>query len=454
MIYLAIFFFIAICALRNYHKTILIYAPLRMFFHPGICLRYASPAIQLDFACCALFLILSIFYEKKRISSCLIIAYFFMLFSYVAAVFMSTYSISQAIPPMIGRIAWLLFSYLFFINLDTLKDVKCFHIVFIVCMGIMVGYGLLEYVIQENPIIGYQKAMSPNGMEGMVYGDGHERLGSIRCQSLSAISISYGAYCILWICFAIIYSKYYEQLFTPSIVYPFIVLCLVGAFSSGSKSPFILLLSFLGLYVIIAKGHKLFKTVILSISFFILAFFSAFLVDFYLMIVDSSQSSTAGSDIPMRLMQVAAVGDLMNNHSWLFGLGARGVMKAQILNPAVLGAESIWLQLALEQGILGCAAYLVMIVSLAIYGKNNLDNIQFRILIIFIISWVLLNTVTSLPGIDLSFFLCLCFVFIKQNCFVKRKKIFLFIIIKSSLNYIRFYQLENNKKENAAVNKA
>ena len=303
-------------------------------------------------------------------------------------------------------------------------------------MAIMVGYGMLEYVIQENPIIDYQKAMSPNGMEGMVFGDGHERLGSIRCQSLSAISISYGAYCILWICFAIIYSKYYERLITPTIMYSFIVLCIIGAFSSGSKSPFILLISFLGLYVIMAKGHKLFKTVIISSVFIIVVVFSAFLEDFYMMIVDSSQSSTAGSDIPMRLMQVAAVGDLLDKHSWLFGLGARGVMKAQILNPAVLGAESVWLQLGLEQGLLGCVAYIVMMVSLALYGRMNMSDNQFRILIVFIISWVLLNTVTSLPGIDLSFFLCLCFVFIKESHLAKRKQLFVFLIVKSSFNRI------------------
>lgn len=436
MFYLLIFILVIISALYDYHKTILIYAPLRMFFHPGVCLRYDSPAIQLDFACCAFFLFLSLFYEKKRIPICLIIAYVFMLFCYVAAVFMSTYSVSQAIPPMIGRITWLLFSYLFLTNLNTLKDIKYFHLTFIVCMAIMVGYGMLEYVIQENPIIDYQKAMSPNGMEGMVFGDGHERLGSIRCQSLSAISISYGAYCILWICFAIIYSKYYERLITPTIMYSFIVLCIIGAFSSGSKSPFILLISFLGLYVIMAKGHKLFKTVIISSVFIIVVVFSAFLEDFYMMIVDSSQSSTAGSDIPMRLMQVAAVGDLLDKHSWLFGLGARGVMKAQILNPAVLGAESVWLQLGLEQGLLGCVAYIVMMVSLALYGRMNMSDNQFRILIVFIISWVLLNTVTSLPGIDLSFFLCLCFVFIKESHLAKRKQLFVFLIVKSSFNRI------------------
>ena len=413
--YLILFVAFCLFALIDFHKAILLYAPLRMFFHPGVCLRYESPAIMLDFACCSVLLALYVFHRKKRMPNHLILAYLLMLFCYVGAIFASTYPVMQAVPPMIGRIAWLLYGYLFFANLNAMKDIRFFHIAYFLCMVLMVGYGMFEYIIQENPVIDYQKAMSPTGMEGMVFGDGHERLGSIRCQSLSAISISYGAFCIIWICFAIIYSQFYKKIFSAPILYGFMCMCVIGAFSSGSKSPFILLLSFLGLYVFMARGNRKLKTFIITSAVVVAIVFGAFLEDFYMMIVDSSQSSTAGSDIPMRLMQMAAVGDLLDKHSWLFGLGAKGVMKAQLLNPAVLGAESVWLQLALEQGLMGCLAYIVMMISISRYGKSYMNTAKYRIFIIFIISWVLLNTVTSLPGIDLSFFMCLCFVMVAEE---------------------------------------
>ena len=410
-IFLGIFFF----ALIDYHRTVLAYASLRMFFHPGVCLRYDSPAIQLDFACCVLFFVLYFFRKNKHFPKQLKFAYGILLVSYIAAMLASTYPLTQAIPPMIGRIVLLAFSFIFLSNLSVISDIRFFHTIFFISISIMLGYGMFEYIIQENPVIDYQKAMAPNGMEGMVYGDGGERLGSIRCQSLSAISISYGSYCIIWLCYALINYGYYARYYRKSILFCLMLLSIIGAFSSGSKSPFIMLLSFIGLYLLIAKGHKLQKLFIVSFIVVLFAIAGAFLFDFYLMIVDSSQSSTLGSDIPMRLMQFAATGNLLDSHNWLFGLGARGVMEAQLLNPAVLGAESVWLQLVLEQGLLGCLAYIIMIYSILQYGKGNMNPERFAMLKIFVISWILLNTVTSLPGIDLSFFICLCFAYIVKD---------------------------------------
>lgn len=415
LIYYIAFLVLLVLSLINYHRTILAYASIRMFFHPGICLRYDSPAIQLDFACCVLFLCLYFFHKKGTFPKQLQIAYFVLLCSYIVSVLSSTYSFSQAAPPMIGKITLLLYSYLFFVNLKDLKDIRFFHIVFFLCMALMIGYGMFEYIIQENPVFNYQKDISPTGMEGMVYNDGNERLGSIRCQSFSAISISYGTYCIMWMCFVLIHYRYYKKLMNYPVVVLIAIFCIVGAFSSGSKSPFIFLLSYLCFYVLMAKGNKRFKILIISFTLTVGVIGSTFLYDFYLMIVDSSRSSTAGSDIPMRLMQMDAVGKLLDSHSWLCGLGARGVMKAQLLNSSVLGAESIWLQLVLEQGLLGCFAYIYMIYSIIKYSKKNISRDRFALLYVFIISWVLINTVTSLPGIDLSFFLCLSYVYILKE---------------------------------------
>ena len=412
-----LFIFVIICLLAffDYHRTVLAYASIRMFFHPGVCLKYDSPAIQLDFACCVLFFVLYFFHKKVHVPKQLKLAYSVLLLSYIAAIFASTFPLTQAIPPMMGRITLLTFSFIFLSNLDNIRDIRLFHNFLFISISIMIGYGMFEYVIQENPVIDYQKSMAPNGMEGMVYGDGHERLGSIRCQSLSAISISYGSYCIIWLCYALMHYSYYVRTYKQQTILVLTILCVIGAYSSGSKSPFIMLLSYIGLYLIMAKGHKLLKFLILSIIFIVFIVGGPFIYDFYMMIVDSSQSSTAGSDIPMRLMQFAATGNLLDSHSWLFGLGARGVMKAQLLNPAVLGAESIWLQIVLEQGLLGCLAYIIMMYSILRYGKKYMKRDRLIILRIYVISWIFLNTVTSLPGIDLSFFLCLCYAYIAKE---------------------------------------
>ncbi len=120
-IFLGIFFL----ALIDYHRTVLAYASLRMFFHPGVCLRYDSPAIQLDFACCVLFFVLYFFRKNKHFPKQLKFAYGILLVSYIAAMLASTYPLTQAIPPMIGRIVILAFSFIFLSNLYcNIKDFR------------------------------------------------------------------------------------------------------------------------------------------------------------------------------------------------------------------------------------------------------------------------------------------------------------------------------------------
>lgn len=424
-LYSIIFLLITFFAIKDFHKTVLIYAPLRMFLHTGICLRYESPIIQVDFACCVVFFVIFLC-KKKNLSrfTGVLGAYKFLIVAYIIAIFASTYTIVQSTPYMIGRIVTLVYSLVFLSELKDTKSTNLFHVAYTIMMVVMVGFGLIEYAIQENPVMIYERTMFPEDLKNLIF-ETNIRMESIRCQSFTAISIVYGTYCALWIGMAILCEKQYKTLFKAHFVYIFMVLCAIGMFSSGSKSPFIFFISFLGLYLFMANGNKYIKIsiVVLTISCFI--FLSEYLFDFYMQIVDSSKSSTAGSDIPMRLMQVNAVGDLLDDHSWLFGLGAKGVMKAQQLNSFVLGAESIWLQIVLEQGLLGCAAYLYMMVQIYEYAKKRLGTDQSRNIKIFIISWIALNTVTSLPGLDISFFLCLCFAYIEYeyHLYLKPKQI-------------------------------
>lgn len=414
-LYLIIFLFIVFFSLKDFHRAVLIYAPLRMFLHSGICLRYESPIISLDFACCTIFFIFFL-YKKKDLSKFagILGAYIFLIIAYVIAIFTSAFTIAQSSPSMIGKIVLLVYSLIFLSELKDRSSTNLFNVAYTIMMVVMVAFGLMEYIIQENPVITYEQAMFPEDLKNLIY-QTSIRMDSIRCQSFTAISIVYGTYCALWIGMAILCQKQYKTLFNVYFVYIFVALCAIGMFSSGSKSPFIFIVTFFGLYLLVAKGNKSIKIGIVTLVISLFVFFQEFLFDFYIQIVDSSNSSTAGSDIPMRLMQVKAVEGLLDEHSWLFGLGAKGVMNAQKLNPSVLGAESIWLQIILEQGLLGCAAYLYMMTQICRYAKNILGKLKSNNIKIFILSWIALNTVTSLPGLDITFILCLCFSYIEHE---------------------------------------
>lgn len=419
-LYIVIFILIVLFTFKDYHRTVLFYAPLRMIIHPGICLRYESPILQLDFACCFLFTVFSFFSGGHNKDKVLLRLYFIFFISFVIAIFSSYFDVFQAAPSMIGKIFILYYSYLFYKELKRIGDIKFFSITYFVLMVIMIGYGLYEYVLQSNPVMDFESSMFPEELKNLIYATSI-RLESIRCQSFTNISITYGSLCVIWLSFLFLFRSVNKS-FIPLILWILLfALILFSTFTSGSKSPFIFFICFFGAYIFFSKENYFFRLVVIIISVVLLFVFNSYFYDFYLQIVDSSKSSTAGSDIPMRLMQVDAASKVLDAHSWLFGLGAKGVYQAQLLNPLVLGAESIWLQLLLEQGIIGCLAYILFFVCFILYAKRSMDTDSLLLLKIFVFSWIVLNTVSSLPGLDLSFFLCLCFVFIKANHFAKIK---------------------------------
>ena len=279
----------------------------------------------------------------------------------------------------------------------------------------MVTYGLFEYVTQKNPVIDFEKTFIPEDDNGKIYFSG-ERYGSVRCQSMMAISISYGAICVIWLCVAMSFRKIYKEIIPSSFLFPFWGLILIATFSTGSKSPFIFLVTYLVSFFFMVSGYIRIKVSLLLGVILFLFVFQSFISDFILQITDSSQTTTAGSDIPMRIMQVSAAANLLDQYGWLFGLGARGVMKANTLAAEeLLGAESIWLQLLLEYGIVGCFTYVYMLYSVNKYKKEVIGKRGYTIPLVLIISWVILNTVTSLPGIDLTLFLCIIYAAIMEK---------------------------------------
>lgn len=409
--YIVIFLLICIFALWDYHKTILIYPPLRIFLHTGVCLSYTAPIIQVDFACCVVFLMLSLIKRaRKPLSTSLRIGYTLMFISFFIAIFTSSYSFIQAVPPMFGRFVMLSYSILFFRELKDSNSVQTFYRANFVLMWLLIIYGLFEFLTNENPIMDYERDMFPDDLNGLIYSLG-DRMGHRRCQSFTAIAISYGVFCALWGVFVLMTFKEMKKTFPPSLLIVSFLFAMLGVYTSGSKSPFIFVSLFLVLYIITFRSSKL---KVYAIFAFVISFIlaSPFIYNQYLMVMDSSLVGEDGSDLPMRIMQFSAAGNLLDSNSWIFGLGAKGVMRGHELDADLLGSESIWLQVILEQGLIGVCSYIIIHICLYIHSKHQLNSNDYRTMAVFIISWIVLNSVTSLPGIDISYFFCFCYAYI------------------------------------------
>lgn len=418
-IFYIIFILIILASIKDYRKTIIFYATLRLFFHPSVCLRYESPNITLDFACCAWFLLIYLFKGKcvKMMQIPVSRAYYVICSSYVLSMFTSHYPLTTSIPYMCGIIITLLFSSIFFNEIKSVQGIKFYFKCFFWVVLIFVSFGMYEYVFQFNPLSGYYLSHLPEEfISNKLFTTDQLRYNSIRLQSFANISISYGVICALAIIVISIFYKSLSSLYKKIslIVLP---LALLGCVFSGSKTPFIALLSYGGLTLLRGNFSKRIKIVCWCVISLSILIFSAVVVDFYYSIVDSSQSSFEGSDIIMRLSQMYVSFDLLSQ-SPIWGLGARGVAYAQSLDSDVLGAESIWLQLLLEQGCIGVFAYIYILRILYKYSCRE-KNVSNRIIFSNIIfMWLAVNTVSSLPGIDLSFFICLylaCFYYMRIN---------------------------------------
>lgn len=414
MLYFVLFIIITLFAIKKYNIALLSYAGFRLFFHSGIALHYTPPLLPLDFACCCVFF--SVACVKRRIpkvEGCLKNGIGALFVSYLLAVFSSYYPFASAWPPMFGKAMGICFAILFLHELKNLHSVKVFVTSYGVTMMLFLLYGFIEFVLQSNPVIAFERTMFPEEMKNMIYLSEQIRLGSVRCQSFAAISISFGALCSFWIAFVFILWKCHTEIFRSKII--LILLCLLSVFcslSTGSKSPFIFLVSFIYVFVLMYKGMLWKKVFIMVASLLFLLIGSEYISDFIMQIADSKKSSTEGSDIPMRIKQFSAIVDALDGN-FLFGLGAKGVMRAQQIKPAVLGAESIWFQLILEQGIIGIGAYLFCLKKIIKFAKNSIAGAEYKYVKIFIISWLCINTVSSLPGIDLVNLFCIVFAIVR-----------------------------------------
>lgn len=404
-----LFIIVLFYAFYDLKKAILAYSSLRLIFHQGICLRYESPNITFDFAMCLAFWAISLM-KKPKIQTIIPNknGYCALFVSYFIAIITSHYSLTKSVPYMMGTIVTLLFSILFYQNLISWKDYrKYFNVLFIVMIAFTL-YGTYEYLTQSNPLVEYERSILPEEFyAGRIYVSGQLRLNSIRCQSLASISISFGVICALWFMYV---SAVYSSIKNRSkrmLVYITVVLGLIsGCYYSGAKTPFIYIMTYFGLFIMFGKIKLVYKLIFAFIIIFGLYSFALQIMDFYMSIVDSSKSSFEGSDIIMRLGQFQAVLKVVGENL-LWGLGARGVAYAQEINPLILGAESIWFQLYIEQGFIGIFCYVFFWISLYKMAKILEDVGNRRKLFFMIVAWLATNTVSSLPGLDTSIFVCL-----------------------------------------------
>lgn len=118
----------------------------------------------------------------------------------------------------------------------------------------------------------------------------------------------------------------------------------------------------------------------------------------------SVSSEVRGSSIEMRAIQFTTTFNIMLKSPFI-GLGVKSLDNMLGIK-GLFGAESIWMYLLIERGLFGVISYFYLILSILKIGMGNIRHFIWAMTI----AWLTLESITSTPGIEMSFFLIIIFI--------------------------------------------
>ncbi len=380
-----------------------------------VALKYSTPILTLAIA--VNFALPIIFYfkygesEKRKLNNetfffrALFVLY---LISFVLSIFFSIAPLGSVFNATIKFfVKNFIMLYLFQRCLNDNKDLKLF--VCTVCViGILIsGLGILESAIKDNPVQDFIYFSAPNaGSEsynGRVWyvppsirGALQMRFNMVRAYSFFNIHIAFGIASLLLGFFLAILVKNKCYIINKRFLWLSIVLLLSGIFAANSKTAMvgllILLLALFSIQQIFNFKIWIGVGIILIVA---LVYFPNYALN-YLALFDSSVAEEGGgSSIEMRKNQFR-VARMLFEMNPIFGNGVGSIDFIQRHNNAasgILGAESSWMQILPERGLLGAFVYIYWYVFT--FKKLRLI-VPTKIVFYFLASILIMETATGI----------------------------------------------------------
>lgn len=436
-IYLIIFLPLIIFMFFNFKKSFLIFAFFKIILNSNINLVNLPgvPLLTLELVCnlCFAFYFFSI---KKSLNKGrnfpLLNSFLLILISLFLSTIFSTVGFGSAITRTI-KIVFndLIFVYLLWSVLSTIKDIQFIIKGFLVMFLFLTIYGFVEKITGLNPINDYNISLNENGgqVTNWEYSeDGRLGMGRVRSAIIHPIGLGVCLAGLLFLFYGVIinYRRVWRLNAIKVVIVFLLGICVL--FFTNSRSPLvffgIIFLSFLNFnkkstyqylfmgMVVFSLGYSNFEIYLENIT----SLFSA----------NGSSENVGGSNIEMRINQFVSALNLLDGY-YLLGLGIKSLQDLYGNDSGILGAESIWISLAIERGFLGVLAHIVFLISVL---KMGIGRSKLPIWF-FTIGWLILTTISSTPGCGISFFLTIIIILSKLDILTKQN-----IKIKRSFNII------------------
>lgn len=402
------------------HKFILFYAPFSIVLQPWMCIRYSAPALSVSFAINFVLTIFLLLKRKKSIKNNPFYSVIALMFLGNIIGLLSSGDIGSSFPAFVQSTCSFAPLLLLYGEIRTGNDLKIVVKTFIWTAVVLLAYGFTEFITQKNPLLSYIiTQVSEDNLFGKVYfyENGPIRFGSIRCQSLMAISIAWGGLCVMFFYVVVSIKDRIKQFFSNKVFYLMALLSLVGLFSTGSRSPYVFfVIVFLPFFV---------KKISWRGKVFCLISATVMLVVGHSVVDDvinsfSSKSDVSGSSLEMRINQLSLILTAMKDN-FIFGLGNKGLSSILKMYPNVYGAESIWFHTFISAGICGVLLlvlqyYLTFRVMMKKFQRTCVTEMGF-----FLFGWITFATITTSPGLSYVYFLTLLVIIMKSDMMYAQK---------------------------------
>lgn len=422
VLYWIIFIIILFFSLKDWKKTVIMWFPVQMLFNECICLKYTSPAVSLVLA---VDMLLLAEYLIKRPSRNLNnspylfkVAFIAYLVSYGISMIFSILPFTEAAT---GTIKYFIQSFilvfLFQKALYDRNDIKLFFKTSLIVIILIIALGLYESIMKDNPILDYIYLHAPTDLIiGKMYyvppflglSDGLSmRFGMVRTFSFFGIHIAFGCACILFLYLYIYILKHNYFYLKKNRIICGALLLLLGVLLSNSKTPMVGLLFFYFAFFSLEQVLN-FKTIV-SLCIIIVAIF--FYAPNYLNNITALFDSTVaeeggGSNVAMRIRQFdVAINMFLNNPLFGNGVGSISTMMKIGNNADLLGAESSWLKILPERGMIGVIAYIILYIQIYKKWKMIMNN---RELLFFLFGLLAMETATGFMNFSLYGSILMC----------------------------------------------
>lgn len=402
-----VYLIIALCfvtyAFLNYKNALFLWAACSIFFNLATCLKFSAPSLTVTFAVNAFFILLyCIKFPVKRLvnpftNPCLI-----LLGSYLFAAFFPVNNFSESFLKIAQfAVNDLVIVHVVFATIRNPRDLKSLIRYLSVAVLVSLGYGIFSYITASNPIVDFEISLAGSQTEEMKMLSYMNTERGIRLQSLFMSPFVFSLTIVAYLYMILIIHFYFKSFFkkySQYIVYLILIIAL-SVFLSNSRStivPFVIVTPLL-----LLRMPERYRTII-TVGCILAVLIFPFVMDKLTIITsvfDEQSKSVAGSSLSMRGAQYAiALNSFFEAPLIGHGLGYTGVLRSS--NYDLYGAESVWIPLLVEQGVVGVVLYLLFFA-----GLIAVDKFRGKRLIVMSIPVYYLLLVTMNGAVSISLYI-------------------------------------------------